>query len=199
MFNFSSTFFFCLLFFSSAIFSICCFFCLLFFPSANFSLCFYFRLLFCFVCYFTVCYFFICLFSVCYFFHLPFFPSAIYFLCFYIRLPFFQELIRIIRHAEILIARNVSLKSKFTQDLLEHADAQQELEHFISSILQNSEVAVRGGPMGPAGSVISKLFHAAQRVRKFSTFFFTQGFFVFLGGGWGMKNSWITALMRMQN
>ena len=166
-----SAIFFHLLFFPSAVSSVCYFFHLLIFPSAFIS-----------ICYFTVCYFFICLFSVCYFFHLPFFPSAIYFLCFHIRLPFFQELIRIIRHAEILIARNVSLKSKFTQDLLEHADAQQELEHFISSILQNSEVAVRGGPMGPAGSVISKLFHAAQRVRNFSKFFFTQGFFCIFRG-----------------
>ena len=185
-------------------FSVCYFFHLLFFPSAVSSVCYFFHLLifpsaFISICYFTVCYFFICLFfrllffssaffSICYLFPLLLFPSAI-----------FQELIRIIRHAEILIARNVSLKSKFTQDLLEHADAQQELEHFISSILQNSEVAVRGGPMGPAGSVISKLFHAAQRVRNFSTFYFTQGFFVFLGGGWGMKKSWITALMRLQN
>lgn len=95
----------------------------------------------------------------------------------------FQELIRIIRHAEILIARNLSLKSKFTQDLLEHADAQQELEHFISSILQNSEVTVRGGPMGPAGSVISKLFHVAQRVSFISFQWFShsliQGSIVF--------------------
>ena len=173
MFNFSSTFFFCLLFFSSAIFSICCFFCLLFFPSANFSLCFYFRLLF--YCllffhlpFFRLLFFSSAFFSICYLFPLLLFPSAI-----------FQELIRIIRHAEILIARNVSLKSKFTQDLLEHADAQQELEHFISSILQNSEVAVRGGPMGPAGSVISKLFHAAQRVRNFPNYFFYTRLFLY--------------------
>ena len=166
-----SAIFFHLLFFPSAVSSVCYFFHLLIFPSAFIS-----------ICYFTVCYFFICLFfrllffssaffSICYLFPLLLFPSAI-----------FQELIRIIRHAEILIARNVSLKSKFTQDLLEHADAQQELEHFISSILQNSEVAVRGGPMGPAGSVISKLFHAAQRVRNFSTFFFTQGLFCIFRG-----------------
>ncbi|KAL4221433.1 Rab3 GTPase-activating protein catalytic subunit [Mactra antiquata] len=75
----------------------------------------------------------------------------------------YEELIRIIMQAEIIIARNLSLRSKFTTDLLEREDAQQELEHFVVTILQNSEVPVRGGPMGPAGSVISKLFQSAQR------------------------------------
>ena len=31
-------------------------------------------------------------------------------------------------------------------------------------ILQNSEVMVRGGPLGPAGTAIQKLFLAAQKV-----------------------------------
>lgn len=75
----------------------------------------------------------------------------------------YEELIRMIMHAEIIIARNLSLQSKFTVDLLERQDSRQELEHFVATILQNSEVPVRGGPMGPAGSVISKLFQAAQR------------------------------------
>ena len=69
--------------------------------------------------------------------------------------------------AEIMIARNISLQYKFTEDLLERRDASGELDHFVTSILQNSEVSVRGGPMGPAGSVISKLFQAAQRVWQF--------------------------------
>ena len=69
--------------------------------------------------------------------------------------------------AEVIIARNISLKSKFTESLLERADAVEELHHFVACVLQNSEVTVRGGPLGPAGTAIQKLFYAAQRVRLF--------------------------------
>ncbi|XP_060585547.1 rab3 GTPase-activating protein catalytic subunit-like [Ruditapes philippinarum] len=75
----------------------------------------------------------------------------------------YEELIRMVMQAEIIIARNISLQSKFTSELLERPDAKEELEHFVATILQNSEVPVRGGPMGPAGNIISKLFQAAQR------------------------------------
>ena len=75
-----------------------------------------------------------------------------------------QEVTRMIMHAELILARNISLKAKFTEELLEHADAREELEKFVSAVLQTAEVEVRGGPMGPAGSVIYKLFQAAQRV-----------------------------------
>ena len=66
--------------------------------------------------------------------------------------------------AEVIIARNLSLKSKFTDSLLERPDAADELHHFVACVLQNSEVAVRGGPLGPAGTAIQKLFYSAQRV-----------------------------------
>ena len=76
----------------------------------------------------------------------------------------FQEIVRLIIQAEVIIARNLSLKSKFTDNLLDRQDAAEELQHFVASILQNSEVAVRGGPLGPAGTAIQKLFLAAQKV-----------------------------------
>ncbi|KAK3589406.1 hypothetical protein CHS0354_020737 [Potamilus streckersoni] len=75
----------------------------------------------------------------------------------------YDELIRMISHAEIVIARNQSLRSKFTASLLDRTDAESELRHFVNSILKNSEVPVRGGPQGPAGSIIHKLFSAAQK------------------------------------
>ena len=40
----------------------------------------------------------------------------------------------------------------------------------MASILQNSEVMVRGGPMGPAGTAIQKLFLAAQKVGVYKLF-----------------------------
>ena len=66
--------------------------------------------------------------------------------------------------AEVIIARNLSLKSKFTDSLLDRPDAVEELHHFVACILQNSEVAIRGGPLGPAGTAVQKLFYSAQRV-----------------------------------
>ena len=72
--------------------------------------------------------------------------------------------------AEVIVARNLSLKSKFTDSLLERQDAAEELQHFVASILQNSEVMVRGGPMGPAGTAIQKLFLAAQKVGVYKLF-----------------------------
>ncbi|XP_052237519.1 rab3 GTPase-activating protein catalytic subunit-like isoform X2 [Dreissena polymorpha] len=75
----------------------------------------------------------------------------------------YEECIRMLIHAEVLISRNQSLQNKFHPDLLEHSDARAELQVFVSSILHNSEVAVRGGPMGPAGTVISRIFQAAMR------------------------------------
>ncbi|XP_052812233.1 rab3 GTPase-activating protein catalytic subunit-like isoform X2 [Mya arenaria] len=75
----------------------------------------------------------------------------------------YEECIRMIMQAEVIIARSLSLKTKFTSELLEHRDATTELQVFVRSVLQNSEVTIRGGPMGPAGSVITKLFQSAMR------------------------------------
>ncbi|WAR09607.1 RB3GP-like protein [Mya arenaria] len=58
---------------------------------------------------------------------------------------------------------SVDANTKFTSELLEHRDATTELQVFVRSVLQNSEVTIRGGPMGPAGSVITKLFQSAMR------------------------------------
>ncbi|XP_014777563.1 rab3 GTPase-activating protein catalytic subunit [Octopus bimaculoides] len=75
----------------------------------------------------------------------------------------YEDLIQMISLAETVIARAKSLKNKFTKDLLEQKEAEEELTLFVSSLLQQSEVIVRGGPYGPAGSVIHKLFVAAQK------------------------------------
>lgn len=75
----------------------------------------------------------------------------------------YEDLIQLISLAETVIARAKSLKTKFTKDLLDQKEAEEELTHFVSSLLQQPEVVVRGGPCGPAGSVIHKLFVAAQK------------------------------------
>ncbi|XP_021357732.1 rab3 GTPase-activating protein catalytic subunit-like [Mizuhopecten yessoensis] len=75
----------------------------------------------------------------------------------------YEDLVRYINLAETMIARAKSLKSKFTKDLLDHKNAEKEMEQFVSELLHHQEVAVRGGPYGPAGSCIHKLFIAAQK------------------------------------
>ncbi|KAK6194420.1 hypothetical protein SNE40_000056 [Patella caerulea] len=75
----------------------------------------------------------------------------------------YEDLVRMIELAETVIARAKSLKTKFTSDLLDMSSAEEELQVFVNSLLRQPEVIVRGGPCGPAGSIIHKLFTAAQR------------------------------------
>lgn len=75
----------------------------------------------------------------------------------------YEDVIRMIELAETVSSRAQSLKTKFTRDLLEKGKAEEELHHFVASLLQQPEVMVRGGPCGPAGSAIHKLFVASQK------------------------------------
>ena len=75
----------------------------------------------------------------------------------------YEDVIRMIELAETVSSRAQSLKSKFTRDLLEKGKAEEELHSFVSCLLQQPEVDVRGGAYGPAGSAIHKLFSAAQK------------------------------------
>ncbi|XP_041356173.1 rab3 GTPase-activating protein catalytic subunit-like [Gigantopelta aegis] len=75
----------------------------------------------------------------------------------------YEQLVHMIELAETVIARTRSLKSKFTVDMLENVGGEEELQLFVSSLLQQPEVNVRGGPCGPAGAIIHKLFVASQK------------------------------------
>ncbi|XP_046346291.1 rab3 GTPase-activating protein catalytic subunit-like [Haliotis rufescens] len=75
----------------------------------------------------------------------------------------YEHLVRLIEMAETLIARTVSLRSKFSEDLLEQRGAESELHHFVSCLHQHPEVTVRGGPCGPVGAIIHKLFVQSQK------------------------------------
>ena len=75
----------------------------------------------------------------------------------------YEHLVRLFELAETVIARTRSLKSKFTVDMLDNAGGEEELQLFVSSLLQQPEVSVRGGPCGPAGAIIHKLFVASQK------------------------------------
>ncbi|XP_064598105.1 rab3 GTPase-activating protein catalytic subunit-like [Liolophura sinensis] len=76
----------------------------------------------------------------------------------------YEDLLKAIRLAETVIARAKSLKSKFFMELMEHSGEEEaEIQHFVSCLLSQPEVIVRGGPQGPAGTLVHRLFLAAQK------------------------------------
>lgn len=81
----------------------------------------------------------------------------------------YAEILRLIEIAETVSARTTSLRSKFTSDHLTSPDQEgkeEEIESFLSCLLTQSEVPVRGGACGPAGAIIHKMFIAAQRANN---------------------------------
>ncbi|XP_077997168.1 rab3 GTPase-activating protein catalytic subunit-like [Glandiceps talaboti] len=75
----------------------------------------------------------------------------------------YEDVIKQIGLAEIVIARAQSLRAKFGQQLLEEEEKQSELEKFVSSLLEQPEVSILGAGRGPAGTIVHRLFAAAQR------------------------------------
>ena len=69
---------------------------------------------------------------------------------------------------ETVIARARSLRAKFNTETARSDDGAQELERFVSSLLEQPEVKVIGAGRGPAGTVIHKLFATAQKVTNTS-------------------------------
>lgn len=74
-----------------------------------------------------------------------------------------EDTINQITVLEATIARARSLRAKFGLAKGERGDDAQDLEMFVSSLLEEPEVAVLGAGRGPAGSIIHKLFVSAQR------------------------------------
>ncbi|RXN17390.1 rab3 GTPase-activating catalytic subunit isoform X2 [Labeo rohita] len=64
---------------------------------------------------------------------------------------------------EAVIARARSLKAKFGIGGGEREENADELERFVSCLLEEPEVSVVGAGRGPAGSIIHKLFVSSQR------------------------------------
>ena len=78
----------------------------------------------------------------------------------------YREMLRLLELAETISARTTSLRSKFTSNHLAspaQEGKEEEIEGFVTSLLTQGEVSVRGGACGPAGAVIHKMFIAAQR------------------------------------
>ncbi|KAK3568274.1 hypothetical protein QTP86_002770 [Hemibagrus guttatus] len=74
-----------------------------------------------------------------------------------------RDTINQITMLEATIARARSLRAKFGLGKGEKGEDTEDLELFVSSLLEEPEVAVIGAGRGPAGSIIHKLFVSAQR------------------------------------
>ncbi|XP_062600840.1 rab3 GTPase-activating protein catalytic subunit-like [Saccostrea cucullata] len=75
----------------------------------------------------------------------------------------YEELFKLLNLTETLIARATSLKTKFPASLIESSSGKDEVEKFISDLIHHTEVPISGGPSGPVGDMIHKLFVAAQK------------------------------------
>ncbi|CAN2390051.1 Rab3 GTPase-activating protein catalytic subunit [Pristimantis euphronides] len=75
-----------------------------------------------------------------------------------------EDIISQIMNVEATIARARSLKAKFATDRCENAEEKEDLEKFVSCLLEQPEVPIIGACRGPAGSIIHKMFVNAQRV-----------------------------------
>nr|XP_046232614.1 rab3 GTPase-activating protein catalytic subunit isoform X1 [Scatophagus argus] len=74
-----------------------------------------------------------------------------------------EDFINQLMTMETAITRARSLKAKFSICEGEKGEDTEELEKFVSSLLEEPEVVVIGAGQGPTGSIIHKLFVSAQR------------------------------------
>ncbi|XP_053522830.1 rab3 GTPase-activating protein catalytic subunit isoform X2 [Artibeus jamaicensis] len=79
-----------------------------------------------------------------------------------------EEIIHQITNVEALIARAHSLKAKFGTEKCEQEEEKEDLERFVSCLLEQPEVVVARAGRGHAGRVIHKLFVNAQRAATMS-------------------------------
>ncbi|CAO2636676.1 Rab3 GTPase-activating protein catalytic subunit [Lemmus lemmus] len=79
-----------------------------------------------------------------------------------------EEIILQITNVEAIIARARSLKAKFGTEKCEQEEEKEDLERFVSCLLEHPEVSVTGAGRGHAGRIIHKLFVNAQRLTESS-------------------------------
>ncbi|XP_021092638.1 rab3 GTPase-activating protein catalytic subunit isoform X4 [Heterocephalus glaber] len=79
-----------------------------------------------------------------------------------------EEIIHQIISVEAIIARARSLKAKFGTEKCEQEEEREDLERFVSCLLEQPEVLVTGAGRGHAGKIIHKLFVNAQRLTESS-------------------------------
>ncbi|XP_036937159.1 rab3 GTPase-activating protein catalytic subunit isoform X1 [Acanthopagrus latus] len=80
-----------------------------------------------------------------------------------------EDFINQLMAIETVITRARSLKAKFALCEGEKEDDREELEKFVSSLLEEPEVVVNGAGQGPAGSIIRRLFVNTQKLADFTS------------------------------
>ncbi|XP_034717220.1 rab3 GTPase-activating protein catalytic subunit isoform X2 [Etheostoma cragini] len=80
-----------------------------------------------------------------------------------------EDFINQLMAMETVITRARSLKAKFSICEGAKGEDTEELEKFVSSLLEEPEVVVIGAGQGPAGSIIHRLFVNAQRLADFTS------------------------------
>nr|XP_046232615.1 rab3 GTPase-activating protein catalytic subunit isoform X2 [Scatophagus argus] len=91
-----------------------------------------------------------------------------------------EDFINQLMTMETAITRARSLKAKFSICEGEKGEDTEELEKFVSSLLEEPEVVVIGAGQGPTGSIIHKLFVSAQRLADFTSDEVTTSYNTFL-------------------
>ncbi|XP_072274189.1 rab3 GTPase-activating protein catalytic subunit isoform X2 [Pyxicephalus adspersus] len=74
-----------------------------------------------------------------------------------------EDIISQIANVEATIARARSLKAKFATERCENPEEKEDLETFVSCLLEQPEVPIIGAGRGVAGTIIHKMFVNAQR------------------------------------
>ncbi|KAM5153307.1 rab3 GTPase-activating protein catalytic subunit [Mantella aurantiaca] len=74
-----------------------------------------------------------------------------------------EDIISQITNVEATIARARSLKAKFATERCENPEEKEDLETFVSCLLEQPEVPIIGAGRGVAGAIIHKMFVNAQR------------------------------------
>ncbi|XP_018417310.1 PREDICTED: rab3 GTPase-activating protein catalytic subunit isoform X2 [Nanorana parkeri] len=74
-----------------------------------------------------------------------------------------EDIISQIANVEATIARARSLKEKFATERCENPEEKEDLETFVSCLLEQPEVPIIGAARGVAGTIIHKMFVNAQR------------------------------------
>ncbi|XP_077303937.1 rab3 GTPase-activating protein catalytic subunit isoform X1 [Lithobates pipiens] len=86
-----------------------------------------------------------------------------------------EDIISQITNAEATIARARSLKAKFATERCENPEEKEDLEMFVSCLLEQPEVPIIGAARGVAGVIIHKMFVNSQRLTESSDETATMG------------------------
>ena len=75
----------------------------------------------------------------------------------------FEDLVRQLIQAEIFVTRAQSLFTKFSQEKSDLDISYNDLQEYVTAFLEQAEIPILGAARGPLGTIIHRLFVAAQK------------------------------------